>query len=169
MMEQAYRITALDKKSVVVTNAVYEDLADGTTRGWSVEETYRWGYGFRSEQDPVTEWELGNNGIHCEATSGFACAELTDLCACFFEFDAGFTDEEKQLIENNWHEGGMSWLHDGEHNWQVEESTMLILGPVLIDLIDTDTDQVIESNVEPKPNQTSTWSIASAAWPFPTE
>jgi hypothetical protein len=51
-----YRITPLEKKSVIAFYDVFERLADGNTRGWTVEETWRWGQGFRELDEEV--WEF---------------------------------------------------------------------------------------------------------------
>lgn len=163
-MTKVYRITPLEKKNVVVTHDVFEEGPDLTLRGWKVEETYRWGAGYRPLEDTISEWEVGNNGIYCDLNEGSA---LDDLCACYFEYDADFTDEEKQEIEKNWEEGGLSWLHDGAHNWQVERDELLILGPVKIDLVDDFTGEVIEENIKPQPSPAL--NTSSAAWPFPTK
>jgi hypothetical protein len=48
-----YRITPLEKKSVIAFYDVFERLADGSTRGWTVEETWRWGQGFRGLDEEV--------------------------------------------------------------------------------------------------------------------
>jgi hypothetical protein len=165
-MAKVYRVTPLEKKNVVVTYDVFEEGPDLSVRGWSVEETYRWGIGFRSIEDSISEWELGNNGIHCDLSAGYG-SELDDLCACYFEFGDGFTDEEKQEIEDAWHEGGAGWLYDGEHNWQVDYDSLLILGPVKIDIVDDDTGEVIEENIKPEPSPQL--NTSSAAWPFPTK
>jgi hypothetical protein len=75
------------------------------------------------------------------------------------KFD-GFTDEEKAEIEalcrgekededGRW---GTAWIYDGEHNWEVEDNHVAILGPVKIDLVDADgygDNAVLEENVEP--------------------
>ena len=41
-----YRIKPADKKSVEAFYDVYKKMPDGTIRGWSVTELYRWGQGF---------------------------------------------------------------------------------------------------------------------------
>lgn len=156
-MATVYKITPLEKKNITVTYDVFEELSEGNVRGWRVEEIYRWGYGYRSLDNPVGEWE-SNNGIFCEFDLG---SEVDDLIAHYFEFDDGFTDEEKAEIESNWDNGGPSWLFDGDHNWQVESTEFLICGPTKIDLVDEWSNEIIEENVSPKPAEPM-----STAWPF---
>jgi hypothetical protein len=167
-----YRITPLEKKNISISYDVYEDLPNNQVRGWRVEELYRWGVGYRSEDSAVSEWETHNNGIWCDPSVGDSI-ELEDLISCDFEFDAGFTAEEKLAIEENWNNSGPSWIYDGEHNWQVESTELVIYGPVQIDLIDDDTGEVIEEDVKPKSEPLSlAWQTVSDqeafnAWPFP--
>lgn len=169
-MTRIYQIIPLEKKSVVITYEVFEASDDDTGRGFEIEETYRWGAGYREEDDPVSVWELNNNGIYCNPSMG---TESEDLISCYFEFDAGFTDQEKATIEQDWENGGAGWLYDGEHNWKVESSSIVIYGPVKINLIDDITGDIIEENVAPPATEVVNleWKTISAdePWPFPTK
>ena len=87
-----YRIKPADKKSVEAFYDVYKKMPDGTIRGWSVTELYRWGQGFVEDE---SELPFSDDRYHCvDPTIGWGC-ELDDLCAVDFEFDESFTDEEK--------------------------------------------------------------------------
>jgi hypothetical protein len=168
---RVYRITPLEKKNVEITYDVFEEK-DNSVRGWNVKEMYRWGLGYRLEDDPVSEWEANNNGISCNPEVGSG-AELDDRIYVEFEFDEDFTDEEKQEIEKNWYEGGAGWLYDGDHDWQEEYVSLVIYGPVKIDLIDDSTNEIIEENVQPKHDTANlSWQTVSdeemIVWPFPT-
>jgi len=165
-----YRITPLEKKNISISYDVYEDLPNNQSRGWRVEELYRWGVGYRGEDNAVSEWETHNNGIWCDPSVGDSI-ELEDHISSDFEFDAGFTAEEKSAIEDNWNNGGPSWIYDGEHNWQVESNELVIYGPVQIDFIDSDTGEVLEEDVKPKSETpVLAWQTVSdqepSAWPF---
>jgi hypothetical protein len=161
-----YRITPLEKKNVEYFIDVYEELADGTIRGFDVTEVYRWGQGFRDEDNEVYSTEVDR--VHCDPGVGWGC-ELDDLCAVYVNFTDGFTDEEKAEIEarcrgelededGRW---GTSWIYDGEHNWQIEDNCVYILGPVKIDLVNEDMyNEVVEENVQPKVIDPKT------SWPF---
>ena len=156
-----YRIKPADKKSVEAFYDVYKKMPDGTIRGWSVTELYRWGQGFVEDE---SELPFSDDRYHCvDPTIGWGC-ELEDLCAVDFEFDDSFTEEEKAEIEQLWEDGGASWLYDGEHNWEVEEDTVTILGPFVVDKIDEDVYN-IETNetIELKPRPPF---VATTAWPF---
>lgn len=167
-MTKLYRITPLEKKSVEYYVDVYEELPDGSTRGFDVTEIYRWGQGFREEGHEVYSTEVDR--VHCDTRVGWGC-ELDDLCGVYFNFSEGFTDTEKEEIEQRFRgelededgRWGSAWLHDGEHNWQVEDECVYILGPVKIDLVDDENyNEVIEENIQPKvldPRTSWPWSI----------
>lgn len=159
-MEKLYRITPLEKKSVQYFVDVFERRPDGTIRGFDVTEVWRWGVAFREEDEPVQTWEIGHHGVICRPQIGWGC-ELDDLCAVYVNFTDGFTDEEKAEIEAllRWEtedeEGrcGTGWLYDGDHNWQLEDDHVCIVGPVQIDLVDADgygDTAIIESNIAPQ-------------------
>jgi len=156
-MEKLYRITPLEKKSVEYFVDVFERLPDGTIRGFDVTEVWRWGQAFRPEDEPV--WEFEKDRVHCRPEVGWGC-ELDDLVSVYVNFGDGFSEEEKADIEailrgerededGRW---GTAWIYDGDHNWEVEDDHVAILGPVKIDLVDAsgygDT-AILEENVQP--------------------
>jgi hypothetical protein len=155
-----YRIKPSDKKSVEAYYDVFSKDEQGNVRGWSVTELYRWGQGFVEDE---SELPFSDDRYHCvDPTIGWGC-ELEDLCAVDFEFDDSFTDEEKEEIEQLWADGGAGWLYDGEHNWEVEEDTITILGPFTVDKIDEDVYNESIETVELKPRPPF---VATTAWPF---
>lgn len=166
-MSKLFRILPVDKKSVEAFYDVYESLPDGSVRGFCVTETYRWGQGFRSIDDPVYAHEAKER-VRCNPIDGWG-AELDDLCAVYFEFNGEFTEEEQEEIKRLWDEGvdgqyGAGWLFDGEHNWEVEDDCIYIIGPVKIDIVDEDVyNEIIEENVQPA---VMAISSAATAWPF---
>jgi hypothetical protein len=155
-----YRIKPADKKSVEAFYDVFSKDEQGNIRGWSVTELYRWGQGFVEDID---ELPFSDDRYHCvDPTIGWGC-ELEDLCAVDFEFDDSFTDEEKEEIEELWADGGAGWLYDGEHDWEVEEDTITILGPFVVDKIDEDVYNESIETIELKPRPPF---VATTAWPF---
>ena len=155
-----YRIKPSDKKSVEAYYDVYSKDEQGNIRGWSVTELYRWGQGFVEDE---SELPFSDDRYHSvDPTVGWGC-ELEDLCAVDFEFDDSFTEEEKEEIEQLWADGGAGWLYDGDHNWEVEEDTITILGPFVVDKIDEDVYNVSIETVELKPRPPF---VATTAWPF---
>jgi hypothetical protein len=159
-MNILYRIKPQDKKSVEAFYDVFSKDEQGNIRGWSVTEMYRWGQGFVEDE---SELPFSDDRYHSvDPTIGWGC-ELEDLCAVDFEFDDSFTEEEKEEIEQLWADGGAGWLYDGEHNWEVEEDTITILGPFVVDKIDEDVYNESIETVELKPRPPF---VATTAWPF---
>ena len=155
-----YRIKPSDKKSVEAYYDVFSKDSEGNIRGWSVTELYRWGQGFVEDE---SELPFSDDRYHSvDPTIGWGC-ELEDLCAVDFEFDDSFTEEEKEEIEQLWADGGAGWLYDGDHNWEVEEDTITILGPFVVDKIDEDVYNESIETVELKPRPPF---VATTAWPF---
>ena len=155
-----YRIKPSDKKSVEAYYDVFSKDEQGNIRSWSVTELYRWGQGFVEDE---SELPFSDDRYHSvDPTIGWGC-ELEDLCAVDFEFDDSFTEEEKEEIEQLWADGGAGWLYDGDHNWEVEEDTITILGPFVVDKIDEDVYNVSIETVELKPRPPF---VATTAWPF---
>jgi hypothetical protein len=166
-MTKLYRITPLEKKSVEYFVDVFERMPDGTIRGFDVTETWRWGQGFREEDEPVYDTETDR--VYCRPETGWGC-ELDDLCAVYVNFGDGFTDQEKEDIEailrgesedddGRW---GTAWLYDGDHNWEIEDDHVAILGPVKIELVDEDAYGSEGQEVKP------TKLEPSNGWPFKT-
>lgn len=179
-MNKLYRITPLEKKSVEYFVDVYEKLPDGRIRGFDVTETWRWGFGFREEDEPVYE---GEGTVYCRPDVGWGC-DLDDLIAVHVNFgcwdmdgnfyEDGFTEEEKEEIEARLRyeledddgRSGTGWIYDGEHNWSVEDDHVAILEPYRIDLVDADgygDSAVLEENIQPVELEPST------GWPFPKD
>ena len=155
-----YRIKPSDKKSVEAFYDVYSKDEQGNIRGWSVTELYRWGQGFVEDE---SELPFSDDRYHSvDPTIGWGC-ELEDLCAVDFEFDDSFTEEEKEEIEQLWADGGAGWLYDGDHNWEVEEDTITILGPFVVDKIDED---VYNESIETVELKQRPPFVATTAWPF---
>jgi hypothetical protein len=155
-----YRIKPSDKKSVEAYYDVFSKDEQGNIRSWSVTELYRWGQGFVEDE---SELPFSDDRYHSvDPTIGWGC-ELEDLCAVDFEFDDSFTDEEKEEIEELWADGGAGWLYDGDHNWEVEEDTITILGPFVVDKIDEDVYNESIETIELKPRPPF---VATTAWPF---
>jgi hypothetical protein len=160
-MEKLFRITPLEKKSIEYFVDVFERLPNGTIRGFDVTETWRWGVGFKEEDDPVMKYEADierMHGVHCNPQIGWGC-ELDDLIAVHVQFSDGFTKEEQEEIEailrgereddeGRW---GTAWIYDGDHNWEVEDDHVRILPPFKVDLVDANgygDSAVVQENVE---------------------
>ena len=148
--EVLYRIRPVDKKSIEAYYDVYKELPDGTTKGFSILELYRWGQGFVESEEELPNADSRSCSVDPALSDG---CELDDLINVEFEFDDTFTDEEKQEIEDAWYDGGLGWLVDGEHDWLIDYESITIYGPYQVDKITySDHNIVSEEQIELKPN-----------------
>ena len=152
-MTNLYRITPLEKKNVEYFIDVYERLPNGDIRGFEAHFYYRWGQGFREEDNQPWDFEVAQ-GVNCDPQCGWGC-ELDDLCGVDVRFDDNFTPEEQAEIralctgeatddEDRFGEG---WIYDGDHNWEIEDDCVYIHGPVKIDLVNEETYNVVQEDV----------------------
>ena len=159
--EVLYRIRPVDKKSIEAYYDVYKELPDGSTKGFSITELYRWGQGFVESEEELPNIE--SKYCTVDPSLGDGC-ELDDLISVDFEFDDDFTDEEKQEIEDSWYDGGLGWLVDGEHDWLIDYESITIYGPFLVDKITySDYNIISEERIELKPRPPID---PNSAWPF---
>jgi hypothetical protein len=95
----------------------------------------------------------------------------------YVNFSDGFTEEEKEEIEAilRWEQEdedgrcGTAWLYDGDHNWEIEDDHVAVLGPFKIDLVDEDgygDSAILEENIKPYDPASDPQSVN---WPFPKD
>ena len=167
-MANVYCIKPLEKKSIVWHVEMFRKNPDGSISWFNIDETYRWGQGFIEEDlDCNLPWD-GDKVAYARADCGWGC-EFEDTISCWFEYSDDMTEEEKEAIESAYHEGGAGWLFDGEHDWQVEDDYIMIIGPYRVDFCDEDG-TVIEENIKLKtrPDPSTAWPF-SESFPKPTE
>lgn len=161
-MARVYRIRPLEKKSISAVYEMFRENADGSISWFNLEDCYRWGQGFIEEDMDCNLPYEGDSIAYCKNDCGWG-AELEDQHACWFEYSDDISQEERDQIEEAYHEGGAGWLYDGEHDWQFEDDAIVIAAPYQVDLCEDDG-TVIEENIKLKarPNP-------STAWPFSTQ
>lgn len=159
-MNKVYRITPLEKKSIYARYEMFRDNADGSTSWFNVEDHYRWGQGFIEEDMDVNLPREGDQYAYCDPNAGWG-AELDDGVAQFFEFSDDMSDEEQQQIKEDFYDGGAGWLYGGDHDWQEEDSSIIVIAPFKIDLC-KDDGTVIQENLPPRK-----LSEPAKGWPFP--
>jgi len=142
---KVYRITPLEKKSIYYKAEMYRDNPDGTISWFNVEDHYRWGQGFINEDMDCNLPLKDSEEAYCDPTAGWG-AELDDQVACWFEYSDDIPQEERDQIEEAYHEGGAGFLHDGDHEWQVEDDYIVVIGPFKVDLCEEDG-TVLQENI----------------------
>lgn len=135
-----YRITPLEKKSISITYEMFRENADGTISWFNVEDHYRWGVGFLAEDMDCNLSGAESPTQYCKAEDGeYEGCEFDDQVACWFEFSDDIGEEEQEEIKKNYLEGndegqmGAGWLFDAEHDWQEEDSYVVVLGPYKVE------------------------------------
>ena len=150
-MSRVYLIKPLEKKSIVYHVEMFRENEDGSTSWFNIDETYRWGQGFiESDMDCNLPWE-GDPIAYCKPDGGWGC-EFDDSISIDWEF----SDD----IKESYYEGNATWLFDGDHDWQEEDSAIHVIAPYQIDLCEDDG-TVIEENIKLKSRPEP-----SNAWPF---
>jgi hypothetical protein len=164
-MSKLYRITPLEKKSIHYVAEMYRENPDGSISWFNVEDHYRWGQGFIGEDMDCNLPYQGDDTAYCDPNAGWG-AELDDQVAVWFEFSEDLSEDEQQAIKDAFYEGGWSWLHDGEHEWQIEDDSIVVIGPFKVDLCEDDG-TIIEENITLRQRPTMEEIKASMPeWPF---
>jgi hypothetical protein len=161
-MSKVYRITPLEKKSIVYHVEMFRENPDGSISWFNIDETYRWGQGFIEEDMDCNLPYEGDKIAYCKSDIGWGC-EFDDTVSCWFEFSDDMDEQEKEAIESAYHEGGAGWLYDGDHAWQEEDAAVHVLAPFQVTLCEADGTIVVpEVKLKSRPDP-------STSWPFSTE
>jgi len=156
-MSKVYRITPLEKKSIVYHVEMFRENPDGTVSWFNIDETYRWGQGFIEEDMDCNLPYKDDKVAYAKTDCGWGC-EFDDSISCWFEFSDDVTEQEKEAIEEAYHEGGASWLYDGEHDWQEEDVSVHIIAPYQVSLCDEDGTVIVpEVELKPRPDPNTSW------------
>lgn len=140
-----YTITPLEKKSIYLVYEMYRENADGSISWFNVEDHYRWGRGFIAEDMDCNLNKDRTQPQYCKAEDGeYEGCDMDDQVACFFEFSDDIEEAEQEEIKRLYLEGnedgvcGAGWLFDGEHDWQEEDSYVVVLGPYKVEFCEED-------------------------------
>jgi len=167
-MSKVYLIKPLEKKSIVYHVEMYRHNKDGSISWFNLDETFRWGQGFIEEDMDCNLPYTDSNVVYAKSEPGWGC-EFDDSINIEIEFSEDITEEEQEAIREAYYEGGAGWLFDGEHDWQEEDTSVLVYAPFQVSLCEDDGTIIIE-NIELAKRPTSAELKASfAPWPFPTE
>ena len=145
-MNKVYCITPLEKKSIYVAYEMFRSNADGSTSWFNIEDHYRWGKGFINEDMSANLPYEHDTHAYCDPNAGWG-SDLEDSVACYFEFSDDLSDEEKQEIEEAYHQGGTGWLYEGDHKWEEEDSAIVVIAPFRVELC-KENGVVIQSDIQ---------------------
>lgn len=135
-----YTITPKEKKSIYVVYEMYRENEDGSISWFNVEDHYRWGKGFLAEDDECNLSSADDTQQYCKADAGeYDGCDLEDQVACWFEFSDDLSEQEQEEIKRLYLEGdddgicGSGWIFDGDHEWQVEDDYVVVIGPYTVE------------------------------------
>jgi hypothetical protein len=143
---KVYRITPKEKKSIYYAAEMFRDNPDGTISWFNVEDHYRWGQGFIGEDMDCNLPHKDSDSAYCDPNAGWG-AELDDQIAVNFEFSEDITEQEQEEIKEAYYNGGVGWLADGDHEWEFEDDSIVVLAPFKVDLCEEDG-TVINDDIE---------------------
>jgi len=163
-----YRITPLEKKSIVWHVEMYRNNADGSISWFNLDKTFRWGQGFiEDDMDCNLPYE-DSQVAYAKSEPGWGC-EFDDSINIEIEYSDDITEEEQEAIREAYYEGGAGWLFDGEHDWQEEDTSVLVYAPFQVSLCEDDG-TVIEENVKLEKRPTMAEIKESMPkWPFDSQ
>jgi len=163
-----YRITPLEKKSIVWHVEMYRNNADGSISWFNLDETFRWGKGFIEEDMDCNLPYEDSQVAYAKSEPGWGC-EFDDSINIEIEYSDDITEEEQEAIREAYYEGGAGWLFDGEHDWQEEDTSVLVYAPFQVSLCEDDG-TVIEENVKLEKRPTMAEIKESMPkWPFDSQ
>lgn len=147
-----YTITPLEKKSIYIKYEMFRENDDGSISWFNVEDHYRWGKGFIAEDMECNLGFADDQQQYCKPDDGeYDGCDFDDQVACWFEFSDDIGEEEQEEIKKNYLEGnedgicGAGWLFDDpDHNWQEEDSYVVVLGPYKVEFCKEDGSVVRE-------------------------
>ena len=92
-----------------------------------------------------------SNTQYCKADEGeFEGCEFDDSISVDFEFSDDLSEEDQQAIKDAYYDGGAGWIYDGEHEWQEEDSYVVVAGPYKVDFCDENGDVIREVRLRTK-------------------
>lgn len=156
-----YTITPQQKKSVEVVFELFRELNDNKSEFIVIRELYRWGKGF-------VEHDLDCNLPYADSSEAYARfdvgenqdADFDDSIDVQFEFDDSISEQEQEQIQQSYYEGGMGWIYDGDHDWQVEDDYVIIYAPFKVELCNEDGAIIKEIVLEAKPDPNTSWPFS---------
>lgn len=148
-MSNVYRITPLEKKSIYAHYEMFRSNPDGSTSWFNIDDRYRWGQGFIEEDMDCNLPFEDSDSAYCNPTVGWG-AELDDDVGCSFEFSDDLSDDEKLEIETSYSDSKAGWLYDGDHDWEEEDASIIVLSPFKVDLC-KDDGTILQENIKLQP------------------
>jgi hypothetical protein len=148
MMSCTYKISTLDKKSIV-QEEIFTKTSGNESYEVRMEQTWRWGYVVVSEVEDTIDPDNPDGLMVTDY-----CIEdqdLSDGVSLWFTFSDNVPEEERKLFEEAWEEDGYAGIEDlGWTPWDME---MMFHGPLEVELLE----QTEDSDEEEQQPSKGTW------------
>ena len=167
-----YTITPLEKKSIYIVYEMYRENADGSISTMTIEDHYRWGKGFLSQDDDCNLGFGDDQEQWCKPDGGeYDSCDFEDQVACWFEFSDDVTEAEQEQIKQYYLEGddndlmGVGWLYDSpDHEWQEEDVRVIVLGPYKVEYCEEDGTVIREVKLRTRKEWTDLYESLGREW-----
>lgn len=165
-----YRITPLEKKSIEVFYELYRDHPTTGELQWvNINETFRWGRGFVEEDMDCNLPYEGDSQAYCRSDQGeYEGCNFDDSISVNFDFDETITKEEQDEIKEGYYTSGAGWIHDGDHDWNIEDDYVVVYGPFSVELCDENGNVIKKVDLQQRPDPNTSWPF-SKDFPKATE
>lgn len=152
-----YRITPLEKKSIEVFYELFRE--DGQ---WvNIQETFRWGQAFVSEDSEYNLPYKEDDRAYCKMEEGeYEGCEFDDSISVNFEFSEDILEEEQEEIKEAYYESGAGWIYDGDHDWEIEDDYVVVYGPYKVELCDEHGTVIKQVELKPRPDPNTSWPFS---------
>ena len=145
-----YTITPLEKKNISVFYDLYRINEDESMDTLEITEFWRFGKGF-IEEDGYNLNYADDVIFYAKIDEGEnqGC-DFQDSVSVHFEFSTSVPiDEQEEFKRHYYHgdedgRGGIGYIQEGSHNWQIEDIEVRIIPPLKVELCDVDGEVIRE-------------------------
>lgn len=140
-----YRITPLNQNAISITYELFRSNPDESVSTLRLTEAWGFGHGFIDEDMESNLDFADSETFYAKPDEGEneGC-EFEGLDAVYFEFSDDVPEEEQEYFKQCYFEGdddgrgGLGYIHEGEHEWEIDYQDIEISAPVAIDFCDED-------------------------------
>lgn len=140
-----YRITPLNKNAISMTYELFRSNPDESISTLCITEIWGFGRGFVFDDMESNLDFADSDTFYAKPDEGEneGC-ELEGLDTVYFEFSDDISEDEQEHFKHCYFEGddegrgGVGYIHEGEHEWEIDYQDIEIAAPVIIEFCDED-------------------------------
>lgn len=138
-----YRITPFNTNAISMIYELFRSNPDESISTLRITEIWGFGRGFIDESMESNLDYADSNMFYAKPDEGEneGC-EFEGLDAAYFEFSDDVPEEERERFKQCYFtgdgdgRGGVGYIHEGDHEWEIDYQDIEIAAPVKIDLCD---------------------------------